>query len=431
MVNHDCSSENNAERRRRRPGLKRREYDEDDVRIRPGRSSRPRTHRRPSHDDAVDGFVMAVDRGRYTCVVAGHSVVAIRARELGRRGVVVGDRVRLVGDVSGQTDALARIVRIADRSSVLTRTADDDDSSSEARVERTVVANADQLVIVSSLSDPPPRTGFIDRCLVAAYDAGIAPLLCLTKSDLAGPEEVLGYYAELDLPAVLCNPVDPLTDLETALAGKVSVLIGHSGVGKSTLVNRLIPDAARAVGVVSAVGKGRHTSTSVVAMPLDGVVRMAGQPGSPAPKSPAEKSAGSKQPTSKPVTSKPPTGWIIDTPGIRSFGLAGVSADSLLHGFPDLVEASTQCPPGCDHTGATSTEVGPADAGHWGAGSVGTGHGGTGSVGTEHGVKASSEGRVATVCGLDRLVASGRADPRRLASYRRLLASRSGEPVPE
>ncbi|HET8657552.1 MAG TPA: ribosome small subunit-dependent GTPase A [Micromonosporaceae bacterium] len=304
---------------------------------------------RPRHSDATDGLVVAVDRGRYTCHVDGRRIVAIRARELGRRGVVVGDRVALVGDTSGQPDALARIVRIEDRTSVLMRTADDDESAVEGRTERVVVANADQLVIVSALADPPPRTGFIDRCLVAAYDADIEPVLCLTKADLAPPDAVLGYYAELDLPYVLCRPDRPLTALQAVLTGHMSVLFGHSGVGKSTLVNRLIPDADRAVGEVSAVGRGRHTSSSVVALPLP--------------------AAGD--------------GWLIDTPGVRSFGLAHVCADSLLHGFPDLVEASVNCPPNCDHTGTAGD------------------------------------------CGLDALVAAGKADPRRLASFRRLLASTS------
>jgi ribosome biogenesis GTPase len=298
----------------------------------------------------VEGLVVAVDRGRYTCVVGtDRTVIAMRARELGRRGVVVGDRVQIVGDVSGRIDTLARIVRIDDRTSTLMRTADDDDTSVEGRQERVVVANADQLVIVNALADPPPRTGFIDRCLVAAYDAGIEPLLCLTKADLAGPADILHYYAELDLRHVLCRPDSDLTEIHAALANRVSAMIGHSGVGKSTLVNRLVPEAHRAVGVVSAVGKGRHTSTSVIALPLAG------------------------------------GGWIIDTPGIRSFGLAHVSPDSLLHGFADLVEGSTRCPPNCDHTGSSGD------------------------------------------CGLDQLVAEGLADARRLQSYRRLLASRAGE----
>ena len=323
------------------------------MRVRPGRSSRPRTRTRPRHEDAVDGFVVAVDRGRYTVEVDGAPpVTAMRARELGRRSVVVGDQVALVGDTSGTPGALARIVRIAERTSVLRRTADDDDTTPEGRLERVVVANADQLVIVSSLADPPPRTGFIDRCLVAAYDADIDPLLCLTKADLAGPAEVLDYYAELDLPYVLVRPDSDLAAVREALAARVSVLVGHSGVGKSTLVNRLVPDADRAVGTVSAIGKGRHTSTSAVALRLPGAA-----------------------------------GWIIDTPGIRSFGLAHVSAESLLHGFPDLVEGTVDCPPNCEHT--------PTDVD----------------------------------CALDAWVAAGNADPRRLASYRRLLASRSGDEI--
>jgi ribosome biogenesis GTPase len=342
---------------------KRREYDEDDVRVRPGPSSRPRTRIRPQHSDAADGFVIAVDRGRYTCDLGGRPVTAMRARELGRRGVVVGDRVALVGDVSGAPGSLARIVRIEERTSVLMRTADDDDSTPEGRLERVVVANAEQLVIVSALADPPPRTGFIDRCLVAAYDAEIDPLLCLTKADLAGPSDVLQYYAELDLPYVLCRPDGALDALRDELAGRLSVMIGHSGVGKSTLVNRLVPDTNRRVGVVSSIGKGRHTSTSAVALPL-----------------PARRDGKGPK--------KGPDGWIIDTPGIRSFGLAHVSAESLLHGFPDLVQGSVNCPPNCDHTGSAGN------------------------------------------CGLDALVATGAADPRRLASYRRLLASRSGDPDP-
>jgi ribosome biogenesis GTPase len=293
--------------------------------------------------------VVAVDRGRYTCAVDGRPVVAMRARELGRRGVVVGDRVGIVGDTSGGEGSLARIVRIDERTSVLRRSADDDDTTVEGRQEKVIVANADQLVIVSALADPPPRTGFIDRCLVAAYDADIEPLLCLTKADLAGPDEVLEYYAELDLPHVLCWPDRPLTDLRNALADRLSVLVGHSGVGKSTLVNRLIPDADRAVGVVSAIGKGRHTSTSAVALPL------------------ADE-----------------TGWIVDTPGVRSFGIAHVDPDNVLHGFPELVEATANCPPNCDHMGLSGD------------------------------------------CGLDALVAAGGGDARRIASYRRLLASRTG-----
>lgn len=322
----------------------RRDWDEDDVRVRPGKSSRPRTRQRPAHADAMPGFVVAVDRGRLTCHVAEsgetHRVTAMRARELGRKSVVVGDRVALVGDLSGGPDALARIVRIEPRTSVLRRTADDDDP-----YERVVVANADQLVIVTALADPPPRTGLIDRCIVAAYDAGIAPVLCLTKADLVEGTSVLpdllDHYADLEVHTVTCRMDQPPTELAEQLADRVSVLIGHSGVGKSTLVNTLVPDAERATGVVSAIGKGRHTSTSAVALELD---------------------AG---------------GWVIDTPGIRSFGLAHVSPESLLAGFHDLADGALACPPNCDH---------------------------------------HSPG-----CALDAWVAAGNASPARLESYRRLL----------
>ena len=294
-------------------------FDEDDVRVRPGRGSRPRTRRRPAHSGATQAFVTTVDRGRYNCVVpaqgdGGGPVTAMKARELGRRSVVVGDTVSLAGDVSGQPGTLARIVRIAPRASVLRRSADDADP-----VERVIVANADQLGIVCALANPPPRTRLIDRFLVAAYDAGLEPLLVLTKADLADPGSILAAYAPLGMAHVVTSR--PLTQamaaqLRDRLADRVSVLVGHSGVGKSTLVNTLIPDAGRAVGTVSPVtGRGRHTSSSVVALPLPG------------------------------------GGWIIDTPGLRGFGLGHISPDRVAAAFSDLAEGAAGCPPGCTHLG--------------------------------------------------------------------------------
>ena len=163
---------------RSRPGYDR--LDEDDIRVRPGRSSRPRTRRRPAHESALRGLVTSVDRGRYGCVTDGRLIVAMKARELGRGSVVVGDLVALAGDTSGAEGTLARIVRVEPRSSALRRSPDDTDP-----LERIIVANADQLLIVCKLAEPPPRLRFVDRCLVAAYDAGLEPLLLLTKADLA------------------------------------------------------------------------------------------------------------------------------------------------------------------------------------------------------------------------------------------------------
>ena len=210
---------------------------------RPRRRTRPRTKDRPTYDDAVDGVVVTVDRGRFTLLIDGATVMAMKSRPLGRKGVVVGDRVRVVGDVSGVDGSLARIVEVVPRTTTLRRTADDDDP-----VERVIVSNADQLVVVTALADPEPRPRLIDRALVAAFDAGMSPLLCLTKADLADPEVLLSTYRSLGVPWVVTERGGDLAEVRDRLRGRTSVLVGHSGVGKSTLVNALIPDANRDVG---------------------------------------------------------------------------------------------------------------------------------------------------------------------------------------
>lgn len=113
----------------------------------------------------------------------------------------MGDEVQVVGDTSGADGTLARIVGVVERRSVLRRTADDDDP-----FERPIVANADQLAIVTALADPPPRPGMIDRILVAAYDAGLWPLLVLTKADLSSPDELSALYRDLDVTVLSTHP---------------------------------------------------------------------------------------------------------------------------------------------------------------------------------------------------------------------------------
>lgn len=259
-------------------------------------------------------MVVTVDRGRWGCVLDGdpeRRVTAMRARELGRTPIVVGDDVDVVGDLSGRPDTLARIVRRGERRTVLRRTADDTDPT-----ERVVVANADQMLVVTALADPPPRTGLVERALIAAYAGGVRPILCLTKTDLAPAAPFAEQFDDLELTVVTAGRDEPVRPVRDLLDGHVTVLLGHSGVGKSTLVNRLLPHADRATGVVSGVGKGRHTSTQSVALPL------------------------------------PEGGWVIDTPGLRSFGLAHIAPDDVVTAFSDLSSAVADCPRGCGHRGA-------------------------------------------------------------------------------
>ncbi|GGX90892.1 ribosome small subunit-dependent GTPase A [Streptomyces hiroshimensis] len=320
--------------------------DEDDVRVRPNRKgNRPRTTIRPKHEDAAEGFVLTVDRGRLHVLIEDRTVVAMKARELGRKSAVVGDRVAVVGDLSGAKDTLARIVRVEERSSVLRRTADDDDP-----YERVVVANADQLAIVTALADPEPRPRLIDRCLVAAFDAGLEPLLVLTKSDLAPAEKLMESYGSFGIRYVVTSR-EELTEGDAAdrvrekLEGRITAFVGHSGVGKTTLVNALV-ERQRATGHVNAVtGRGRHTTTSALALPL---------------------------PTG--------SGWVIDTPGVRSFGLNHIDPSRVIHAFPDLEPGTEGCPRACSHDEPD--------------------------------------------CALDAWVTDGHADPQRLYSLRRLLSTR-------
>ena len=289
------------------------DYDEDDFRSRPGKhKSRPRSKDRPKFENAIDGLVITVDRGRFTVNLSDLddvNIYAIKSRELGRKGVVVGDLVEVVGVDVNNPENMARIVKVKERKNSLQKSADDSES-----VERSLVSNIDMVAIVVATSEPEPNPRLIDRTVIAARLANAQPIIIATKTDVESSEKLSQMYQALDIPVISMNKTTNLDELLDLLEGKTTVLIGPSGVGKSTLVNRLVPDAGRRTGEVNDVtGQGKHTSTSAYALK---------------------------------VNSKT---WIIDTPGIRSFGLAHASVEEILEGFPDLIQATTQCQKGCSH----------------------------------------------------------------------------------
>lgn len=240
------------------------------------------------------GVALVADDGRrFDATVRGR---VMGARKSLGNAVVVGDRVTV--EWEGER---AAIVGVAPRRSAFSRRA-----SGERAVEQVVAANLDQVVLVASLRRPDFRHGLADRVLAQAAAAGLPALLVLNKTDLGAAEEagaLLADYAPAGVGGVAtCAVTGRGVDvLREACAGKRSLFVGHSGVGKSTLLDRIAPGHELLAGDVNAVtGKGRHTTTAALLL-------------------------------------QPEPGLeLIDTPGVRAFALWGIDARSLERYFPEF-----------------------------------------------------------------------------------------------
>lgn len=269
--------------------------------------------------DAREGIVLRAQSGH--CLVSdGERGYRCRVRGRLRKGdrtmqtvVVAGDRVRF--QVLDPPDAEAEspggvVEEVLPRRNRVSRMAT---RRSGGRIEQVLIANLDQVVAVQSVAQPAPAPGFVDRLLVAAERFGVAGALCLNKCDLdpglAADSRWDHYqrlgYALLRTSARTGAGVDALREL---LRGRVSLLLGASGTGKSSLLNAIAPGLALRVGdVTEKTGLGRHTTSHTELYPL------------------------------------PCGGFIADSPGMRGFDQWDIAPGELRELFPDWRETSSTC----------------------------------------------------------------------------------------
>ncbi len=257
-------------------------------------------------DDAIEG--LPADGHELWCGVRGR--IHMRDRRHQKSPVAVGDRVL----VQHTQEDRGAVDSIEPRRSSLSRP-----GARGGRVEHVMAANVDRVVIVSAFDDPPFRPGMIDRVVAVIEFSRLEALIVVNKMDLgeSPPPEVAAYEA-MGYPVLLTSAVagEGIVALRAELTGRTSVVAGHSGVGKSSLLNAVQEGLGLAVGDVNAVtGRGTHTTTAAVWLALEG------------------------------------GGAVIDTAGVREFGLFGIPKRDLPWLFRDIAKLAPGCRyPDCSHT---------------------------------------------------------------------------------
>ena len=281
-------------------------------------------------------LVVRVDFGSCAVVTAGGEALeaTVRGSLMGRRKalgntIVVGDIVYVV--LEGEQPMVGEVVP---RRNTFARRA-----AGERAEEQVVAANIDQVVVVAALRDPEFRPGFVDRVLAQSEHAGIPARLVLNKCDLGDAAEataLIADYARAGYPghAVSARTGAEVDHVRQVCRGRRSLLVGHSGVGKSTLLNALFPGLELLSGEVNRkTGKGRHTTTAAVLLTPE------------------------------------PGLELIDTPGVRGFGLWGIGPDDLDQAYPEFRPFLGECrfadcrhgtEPGCALRAAAAAGVVPA-----------------------------------------------------------------------
>ena len=308
--------------RRRSSRRRRRDDDDEDDAVELERMKSGRRPRAGDEAPAVPRSPLALSpTARLARVVAVHRTRLVARAEDGaretldlrppREPVVVGDGVW----IEGAPGPAPQIVALEPRRSLLARAAGADWTGRP--IGRPIAANVDVGVVVAALREPALRPGLVERLLVALAAGGIEPLVALAKADLVpeGTQRTAALATLASLSAaeaahvfVSARTGEGLDALRARLAGRTCVLVGHSGVGKSSLLNALVPAAARPTGAVRAFdGKGRHTTASSELVELPDGTR------------------------------------IVDTPGVRAFGIAGADTATLAAAFPEVAALAARC----------------------------------------------------------------------------------------